>query len=190
MKRTKIIYFTLLVGLTALFGSGCVGPKMITSQPSSSRNLQPIPANAKLFVVSKCDDGVAYSVVQNKLAKALRGTGKFATIECGATTSNGLQLNIEIRVERSRWGRRAYNGDFSRVILNGELVSGQTTLVTLHESRSGSGGVFGAGGFLACGEDRMVKSLTCWVIQDAADYLESVKTDEKQAGLKPPSPSN
>jgi len=141
--------------------------------------LQPIPPNAKLFIKSTCDDGVANSVVHNKLAQALRKTGKFASVESGTATPECLQLTIQIRAKRSLWGRRAYNGDFSRVSAVGDLAADHTTLVTLHESRSGSGGPFGNGGVTSCGEDHMIKALTRWVIKDMADYLKSVQVAEK-----------
>jgi hypothetical protein len=167
----------VLAACCVLILAGCTGPKIITRQPSSSKMLRPIPPNATLFVACSCDDGVANSIVQDKLVRVLRNTGKFAAVESGTATSDDLQLNIEIRAKRSLWSRRAYNGDFSRVSAGGVLVVGQVTLVELNESRSGSGGPFGSGGMTSCGEDGMIKALTRWVIQDVADYLKTVQVD-------------
>lgn len=179
MKITQKLFFILMAGAVLLGISGCVGPKIVTNQPSSSSMLQPIPPNTKLYIRSTCDDDVADSVVQGKLTRALRNTGKFAAVEYGTATPGSLQLDIEIRVNRSLWGHRAFNGDFTRVRADGSLMADHTTLVTLHACRSGSGGLFGAGGWMASGEDGMVKSLMRWVIQDVADYLKSVRVAEK-----------
>ena len=175
LERTFMESHCRLVALAicmALVLAGCTGPQMMTHQPGSSHIMQPIPAQAKLFIAVTCSDSVASSVVQAKLCKVLLNTGKFSGVEFGNATSSSLQMNLTIKVKRSSWDQRAFTGDFSYVGATGSIVSGATTLADIHEARSGSGGFAGAGGWATtCGEDSMITSLTNWLIEDIASSL-------------------
>jgi len=159
--------------------TGCAGPKMITSQPSSTKVMGPIPPKARLFVATTCGDPVANSVVRAKLAKALLRTGRFSSVEYGTATSDGLQMTLEIHAKPSLWRQRAFTGDFTRVSAGGGIASGATELVSFHESRSGAGGLFGAGGWTTCGEKHMVKTLTRWLVRDLAERVEQAPANEQ-----------
>jgi hypothetical protein len=161
-----------------LLVTGCTGPGFLTAQPGSTKIVQPVPQNAKLFIKATCQDSAANAVVQAKLAPVLAKTGKFSSVEYGTATPESLQLTIEVVAKRSSWQRR-YNGDFSYVSADGSIVSDQTTLVVFHEHRSGTGGTFGGGGLLACGEDTMVRTLTGRVIEDLADALKKAPAPGK-----------
>jgi hypothetical protein len=169
------IYSYLIRGAAAACSlmamTGCTGPQMMTHQPSSTKFIQSIPPNAKLYVTTTCNDSVADSVVHARLAPALLVTGKFASVEFGEATPESLQLNLEIEVRRSAWSHRAFRGDFSLVSAKGRIVTQGTTCIEIHETRSGPGGMMGGGGWLAAGEDSMTKTLTRSVINDVAVSL-------------------
>ena len=151
--------------------TGCIGPQVMTHQPGSSHITQPIPPQAKLFMAITCNDSVASSEVHAKLGQALLKTGKFSSVELGNAPPGSLQMNLEIKVRRSSWDQRAFTRDFSYVGATGSIVSGATTLAVIHEARSGSGGLAGAGGWATTGENSMITELTKWLIEDIANSL-------------------
>lgn len=179
----------LAAGLVLLAMTGCAGPKFMSTGSGTDQqwNAPRSATGLALRSLSIRDqfgggaDEASTSHLLESVANKLRQTALFTNVTVIASTNPPtMPLLLELRVLLGHdpgYGARAMIGSPSVVGAAGRIVDWQNdkVLATFASSRSSSGRLLGAGGWLTAGEATMNRKLVEWIADDVVAVVKKLQ---------------